>query len=75
MTDPVYLHMFCSKERKPHIVGWVLSEDGGLFLRYKAPMRVATTGREAEDFEAVEQDYRPEPGRHVGFDAYCPATT
>jgi hypothetical protein len=75
MPDKTLLRVFCSKTKSPHVVGTVHSDRaGGYELRYKSHVRVAFTGREGDDFEAMESVFRPDPdGVTAGFDAYCAA--
>ena len=70
MTELVLL-LLCSKKRSPHVVGSVVMDSSGLTLRFKEAMRVNTTGRDADDFKAIDSEYVPVPNLHGCSDAYC----
>jgi hypothetical protein len=73
MTDRALL-LLCSRKRSPHVLGSVVMDSAGrLKLRFKEAMRVNTTGKDGEDFQAIDSEYVPEPGVNGCSDAYCAA--
>jgi hypothetical protein len=74
MTEQILLRLFCSRKRSPHVLGSVSMDSAGLLkLRFKEAMRVNTTCKDGEDFEAISSEYVPEPGVNGCSDAYCTA--
>jgi hypothetical protein len=71
MTEKILL-LLCSRKRSPHVVGSVVMDSSGrLRLRFKEAMRVNTTGKDGEDFEAIDSEYVPVPNVNGCSDAYC----
>ncbi len=73
MTERQLLPLLCGKTRKAHIVGrLVVDASGRKVIRYKSALRVAATGKDADDFSSVDGEWSAEMSVYTG-DAWCPS--